>query len=137
MSTFSRFLALIVLVAAAGAAFACSSSKADPNADATKVADQEPQTTFDLVAKDNKFQQKILVAKAGADIKVSLSNQDGGTLHNFALYTDKSAKENLFRGDAFEGKKVVDENFKAPAAGIYFFRCDVHPDSMTGTFIAK
>jgi plastocyanin len=137
MLKLTRVLFPLLLFVAAGAVAACGGSKTDITADATKVADQEPQTTFDLVAKNNKFEQKILVAKAGADIKVSLSNQDGGTLHNFSLYTDKSAKENIFRGDPFEGKKVVDENFKAPEAGIYYFRCDVHPDSMTGTFVAK
>jgi plastocyanin len=137
MLIFTRVLVPLLLVAAAGVMIACSGNSTDPTADATKVADQEPQTTFDLVAKNNKFEQKILVAKAGADIKVSMSNQDGGTLHNFALYTDKSAKTNLYRGEAFEGKKVVDDTFKAPDAGIYFFRCDVHPDSMTGSFIVK
>ncbi|MGE0059894.1 MAG: cupredoxin domain-containing protein [Dehalococcoidia bacterium] len=137
MLMFTRVIIPFVLVVAAGAMIACGGSNTDPTADATKVADQAPSTTFDLVAKGNKFEQKILVAKAGADVKISLSNQDSGTLHNFALYTDKSAKENLYRGEVFEGKKVVDDTFKAPSAGIYFFRCDVHPDAMTGTFVTK
>jgi hypothetical protein len=29
---------------------------------------------------------------------------------------------------------VDDTVFTTPAAGNYFFRCDVHPTSMTGTF---
>jgi plastocyanin len=137
MLKLTRILIPLVLVLAAGAVIACGGSKTDPTADATKVADQAPQTNIDLVAKNNKFEQKILVVKADADIKVSFSNQDGGTLHNFSVYTDKSAKTNLFRSDPFEGKKVVDENFKSPDAGIYYFRCDVHPDSMSGTFVVK
>ncbi len=137
MLMFTRVIIPFLLVIAAGVMVACSGSSTDPSADATKVADQAPSTTFDLVAKGNKFEQKILVAKADADIKISLSNQDASVLHNFALYTDKSAKENLYRGELFEGKKVVDDTFKAPPAGIYFFRCDVHPDTMTGTFVTK
>jgi plastocyanin len=116
---------------------ACGGSSTDPSADATKVADQVSSTSFDLVAKDNKFNQRILVATANTEIKVSLANQDKGTLHNFSLYTDKSAKENLYRGEIFEGTKTVDDSFRSPAPGIYYFRCDVHPDAMTGTLVAK
>jgi hypothetical protein len=29
---------------------------------------------------------------------------------------------------------VDDTVFDVPAAGNYFFRCDVHPQTMTGTF---
>lgn len=137
MLMFTRILIPALSLVAVAVLTACGGSKTDPVADATQVADQAPAATFDLIAKSNKFNQKILVANADTEIKVSLSNQDGGTLHNFALYTDKSVKENLYRGEVFEGDKVVDDSFRSPPPGIYYFRCDVHPDSMTGTFVAK
>jgi plastocyanin len=131
-------LPALLLISAAAFVTACGGGgKPDLASEATKVADQQPATSFDLVAKNNKFEPTVLVAKAGADIKISLDNQDNGTLHNVAVYTDTSAKENIFRGEAFQGKKVVDENFKAPEAGVYYFRCDVHPDAMHGTFVTK
>jgi plastocyanin len=137
MNTFLRLALPLFSFSAIALATACGGGKADPAADATKVADQAPASSFDLTAKSNKFNQKILVANANAEIKVSLSNQDGGTLHNFAVYKDKSAKENLYRGESFEGTKTVDDDFRSPEPGIYFFRCDVHPDSMTGTLVTK
>jgi len=34
------------------------------------------------------------------------------------------------------GPRQVEYGFVAPTApGNYFFRCDVHPDQMTGTFV--
>ena len=137
MKRYLRLLLPSVSFAAIFVAIACGGSKTDPTADATKVADQAPASSFDLTAKNNKFNQKILVANANAEIKVSLANQDGGTLHNFSVYRDKSAKENLYRGESFEGIKTVDDDFRSPEAGIYFFRCDVHPDAMTGTLVTK
>ena len=135
MST--RFLIPVLFLVSVLALTACGGSKTDPIADATKAAATPPSTSFDLVAKGTKFKQSVLVATAGAEITVRLDNQDGGTSHNFALYTNKGAKEKLYAGELFEGKKTVENKFKAPAAGIYYFRCDAHPDSMAGTFIAR
>jgi plastocyanin len=134
---FTRFLLPTLAVVSIAVLTACGGNDTDPAADATKVADQAPVATIDLVAKGNKFNQDILVVNADREIKLSLANQDNGTIHNFALYTDKSAKENLFRGEIFEGNKTVDETFRAPAPGIYYFRCDAHPDAMSGTLVAK
>ena len=99
--------------------------------------DLTPSTSLQLRAKSLKFDKKYLATTAGADVTLSLNNQDGGTSHNFALYTDRGARENLFRGDVFQGKKTVDYRFRAPSTpGNYFFRCDTHPD-MNGTFIVQ
>ena len=37
----------------------------------------------------------------------------------------------------FEGPEMDDTVFDIPAAGEYFFRCDVHPTLMTGTFTVQ
>jgi len=132
-----RFVAPLLAAASALFLAACGGGGADLVADATKVADVAPRSSFELIARGDKFNEKVLVANADTEIKISLSNQDGGVLHNFALYTSSNAKENLYRGELFEGKKVVDDTFTSPAAGVYFFRCDVHPDSMTGTFVTR
>ena len=36
-----------------------------------------------------------------------------------------------------DGKSTKDYAFMAPPAGTYFFRCDIHSDTMTGTLVAK
>jgi plastocyanin len=130
---FARFLTVAVL---GFTLLACGDDKLDLNAEATKVASVAPSTSLALVANDLKFKEKSLVATASADITLAMDNQDSGTLHNFALYASGDAKENLYRSENFEGKASRDFRFKAPAAGVYYFRCDVHPE-MNGAFIAK
>jgi plastocyanin len=56
--------------------------------------------------------------------------------HNVAIYTDSSAQTVIFRGDVITGPKTITYEFVAPTApGTYFFRCDIHPSSMNGSFI--
>ncbi len=118
------------------AATACGSS-IDPAADETSVADVPPSTRIELEAKNLRFDQSVIVATADAEITVILDNQDKGTLHNFSLYTDQNTREQIHLGDLFPGVETREAAFTAPPPGIYFFRCDVHPDSMTGSLVAK
>ncbi len=63
-------------------------------------------------------------------------NNDVNIPHNFALYTDSKATTPIFVGNLVSGPVTVTYTFTAPATpGHYFFRCDVHPETMTGTFI--
>jgi hypothetical protein len=66
-----------------------------------------------------------------------MNNQDAGVLHNFAVYTNAQATTRVFMGDLVAGPIVHDYTFTAPPPGTYFFRCDVHPDTMTGTFTSR
>jgi plastocyanin len=126
---------LVVFLVLAASLVACGDDKVDLNAEATKAAGVAPSTSLELVAEDIEFKQETLVATANADITLTLDNQDSGTLHNFALYTAKDG-DNLYRGDTFEGKESREFRFRSPAAGVYYFRCDVHPE-MDGAFITK
>ena len=101
----------------------------DPNA--------TPSADLRLTAKDLHFDHRGLVVPAGAPVTTSLDNEDKDVRHNFAIYTNKRATEKVFVGDLFEGKKSMGYSFQAPLGGTYFFRCDAHPDTMTGTFVAK
>jgi hypothetical protein len=59
-------------------------------------------------------------------------------IHNLAFYTSKSASQVIHKGEPFPGIASRDETFTAPSTpGSYFFRCDVHPDTMTGTFLVR
>lgn len=91
-----------------------------------------------LVAKGMAFNQSSMTVPAGADITLTFDNQDSGVPHNFALYMDSSASTSLFVGEVITGPKTIEYHFKAPTQpGTYFFRCDVHPTSMTGQFIVQ
>ena len=129
------FAAVLLLMVAAGVV-ACGGGKADIDALATEAAGATPSPALEIRAKGTKFNTDTLVVPAGAEVRLSFDNQDGGVNHNVAVYTDKGAKQNLFRGDLFQGKETREYRFQAPAAGVYYFRCDAHPE-MDGVLISK
>lgn len=89
-----------------------------------------------LTAKNIAFDKSTLTVPAGANVVLTFDNQDSGIAHNFALYTDSSATTRLFAGTFVTGPKTVTYTFTAPTTpGTYFFRCDVHPTIMYGSFI--
>jgi len=91
-----------------------------------------------LVAKNLAFDKRTIAASPGVDVTVTLNNQDAGVSHNVSFYFNKTATTKIFTGNLLAGPASQDEKFKAPTApGNYFFRCDAHPDQMTGTFVVK
>jgi plastocyanin len=89
--------------------------------------------TINLVAQNMAFDQSTITVPAGAKVTMVFNNKDN-IPHNFALYTDSSAATVIFKG-AVVSAKTVTYQFTAPSTpGSYFFRCDVHPTTMTGTF---
>jgi plastocyanin len=92
--------------------------------------------TVDLLAKDLSFSPRTIRAAVSVEVTVRLDNQDSGVLHNVAFYETPQAQEEIFVGELITGVAQIEEVFTAPARpGTYFFRCDVHPDLMTGSFI--
>jgi plastocyanin len=91
-----------------------------------------------LVAQNLSFDLSSIAASAGVGVTVTLDNQDAGVLHNVAFYTNPSASSAIFVGDLLTGPATEDVVFNSPATpGSYFFRCDVHPDTMTGAFVVQ
>ena len=91
-----------------------------------------------IVAQNLLFDKERLVANAGSEFNVTLDNQDAGVPHNIAFYTDNSASQAIIVGELITGPAMETITFTAPAApGNYFFRCDVHPDTMTGAFVVQ
>ncbi len=89
-----------------------------------------------LIAKNIAFDKSTITVPAGARVVMTFDNQDAGVPHNFALYTDSTARTKIFAGDFVTGPKKVTYTFTAPSQpGTYFFRCDVHPTVMTGSFV--
>ena len=97
----------------------------------------EAGATVQLVAQDIAFDTEEITLAAGAEATIELDNQDDGLPHNFAMYEDESAATAIFQGEIVEGPTTTEYTFTAPDAGTYFFRCDVHPNQMTGTVVVE
>ncbi len=90
--------------------------------------------TINLIAQNMAFDKSTITVPAGASVTINFNNED--TIpHNFALYTNSSASTSIFVGEVITSTTTTYE-FTAPTTpGNYFFRCDVHPMTMTGTFV--
>lgn len=141
---FSMVLLLVVLSACAGSPSpAPSISINPPSIGAVSSPPAVPDTassagqavTIDLTAQSFSFSQSTITVPAGAGVTINFNNKDRAP-HNFAAYTDSKAATSIFVGKLITGPASITYDFKAPAkVGDYFFRCDAHPQSMTGKFV--
>jgi hypothetical protein len=112
----------------------------DPPVQAEEAVEADTGTpggpvTIRLVAQALRFDKRSVAASPNVEVTIQLDNQDAGVLHNVAFYTNNRATQSIFVGQTFPGPAVVEEKFTSPPnPGNYYFRCDVHPDTMTGTF---
>ena len=85
------------------------------------------------------FNMPTITVPAGAHVTINFNNMDSGIAHNFSLFTDSSAAPPaIFQGQIITGPNTITYNFTAPTQpGTYFFRCDIHPTIMTGSFIVN
>lgn len=95
--------------------------------------------TINLIAENIAFNLSAISVPAGATVTINFDNRDSGIPHNFAVYNDSSAAPPaIFQGQIITGPATITYTFKAPSRpGTYFFRCDVHPTIMTGSFIVQ
>jgi plastocyanin len=94
--------------------------------------------TITLVAQNQKWDKGTVSAGADAPVTVIMDNRDPGVLHNVAFYTNRSATQKIFGSELVAGPVQQTSNFTAPPTpGSYFFRCDVHADTMSGTFTVR
>jgi plastocyanin len=99
----------------------------------------EPFTgqTVEVSALNIAFNTRAISVRTGGQVRVRLNNQDTAVLHNIAFYQSATNLTPVSTGSVgitFPGPDVDDTVFDVPAAGSYYFRCDVHPTIMVGTF---
>jgi len=111
------------------AAITVPATTGDPSAADRKV-------TLTLVAEGFAFDKSTITVPAGATVVMTFDNKDSGVPHNFALYTDSTARQKVYGGGLTTGPETTTYRFNAPMIPkTYFFRCDVHPTTMTGSFV--
>jgi hypothetical protein len=82
------------------------------------------------------FSIDCLAAPVGEPFTIDFNNQDPQVQHNVSIYTDDTAAESLFMGEIITGPDSITYDVDPiDEEGDFFFQCDVHPDSMTGTFV--
>jgi len=94
-----------------------------------------PAVTIQLSAQSGSFNTSTITVPAGAAVTMEFNNMESD-YHNFALYQSAAATSSIFVGEVIIGPRTITYEFMAPETpGSYFFRCDVHPATMTGSFI--
>jgi plastocyanin len=139
--SFGKRAPAMLILAALVMLAACTAKTAPPATTATAPppttsAAGGPPVTISLVAQAMAFDKKTITVPAGASVTMEFNNNDTVS-HNFALFTNSNATAPaLFRGQVITGTSTVAYKFTAPTTpGTYFFRCDIHPASMTGSFV--
>lgn len=96
-----------------------------------------PEVTINLTAEGLAFDKSEITVPSGAAVTINFNNKDS-VQHNFALYETSAATNAIFVGEIITGPDTITYEFTAPSTlGTYFFRCDVHPTTMTGDFIVE
>ncbi|MEP6872070.1 MAG: cupredoxin domain-containing protein [Anaerolineaceae bacterium] len=91
-----------------------------------------------VTATDNKLDKATLEAPPNSSVTFEFKNA-GKVKHNLH-FLDKAGGATLApggEGKIIDGGQSEPINFKTPAAGSYYFQCDLHPDQMKGTFTVK
>jgi plastocyanin len=89
-------------------------------------------STISIAASNILFDKTKLTASAGT-VKIAFDNKDGGIPHNINVFDGKDASAKSLGATAIEAGPVKQELTLDLKPGTYYFQCDVHPTTMTGT----
>jgi plastocyanin len=129
------------LLALAMGATACGGDDDDEPADggpeptATSQPGGGDEATVDVVIQDFAFSPTRFTLGAGDDVVIGLDNRDAAG-HTFTVYLDEGFSE--AQGTTLPvsagSQDTIHGTFEA---GTYFFRCEIHPATMQGSFTAE
>lgn len=128
---------MLMLALAAGA---CSSAPDDAGSEQERP--QAPGSTLAagevrVVGRDLRFDVNTLSIPAGTPFAIVFDNRDEAVPHNLALYrSGPPAADRVAMSPIAPGPTTQRLEVGSLAAGRYFYQCDVHPTTMTGTLVA-
>jgi len=97
----------------------------------------EDTTPGQIAADKVAFDKPCLTADAGKPFTLKFDNKEN-VPHNVTILQGPEPDSAIAFQDApFSGPAVRDYQIPALKAGRHFYRCDVHPNAMTGTLVAK
>ncbi len=101
------------------------------------IAASGQKIVIDLVAQNMAFDKSEIKVPAGAEVTINFTNKDT-VGHNFAAYSDQSAKTPIFVGKIINGPATTTYTFTAPATpGSYLFHCVPHAAFMKGQLVVQ
>ncbi len=129
--------ALALAAAACGGGGSDDESSGGGGAAPTQASDggSAPSSELTIVGKNTLFDKTELVAKAG-EITITFDNQDGGVPHDFAIFESEDAAnagEEPIASTEIQNGPVTQTLKVSLEPGEYYYRCTVHPTTMTGT----
>jgi plastocyanin len=84
------------------------------------------------------FSTDALAAAPGKPIDLEFDNEDAGIGHNVVIFDGADDKApTLFEGDVVTGPAETIYEVKPLTDGSYFFHCEIHPTTMTGTLTVE
>ncbi len=88
------------------------------------------------------FDTTDVTVPAGQTVTLTADNRDPGIIHNWAVYESREVAESEGPSAAIALTEICVDctetiTFEPPPPGDYFFRCDVHPIQMVGTFVVE
>jgi plastocyanin len=96
-------------------------------------ASGQPQGPVVTVNDPTRFDPNTIELPAGQPATITLDNEDPGVQHNLDVYTDKDYTQSLAKTPDVTGVGSGQVALPALEPGTYYFRCDFHPATMTGT----
>jgi plastocyanin len=107
-----------------------------PAHDMTVPSEPSGAPKINLMADNNRFDQKTLTTKAGEAVTLNLMNHDAA-VHNLHIVGLKGSDGKEVQTALLEQGKSASVTFSTAKPGSYKFVCDVHPADMTGTLLVK
>jgi plastocyanin len=127
-------LTLVALLVAALAACSGGGTEESAGGDGGGATVSVVDGAVELNADDLEFDASTIEAPAGEEFTITLNNLESQP-HNVSVYVSDGGDE-IVLGEVVTGPDVtVDTVVPALEPGTYFFKCDVHPDTMTGTIV--
>jgi plastocyanin len=93
---------------------------------------------LEIEAEGVEFSTSCLAAPAATPFTIEFSNRSEGVKHNIEIVTTGSGPvQTLFEGEIFAGVDTVRYEVDPIEAGIFKFKCEVHPQQMSGQFVVE